>query len=295
MTPSRRISSGSGVSRFGFDQLDEAVVLHVPLAARREDDVSGAKTGGVGRLAGIHRSDLRIQDRSDPDVAHVVLALADGRHLLLQPGAVPVDVQRDLASGLGCDGHQEVFPIIDAFTVHGPDMVTELQPGLFGYRALDNETDHGRMLVVGRNRRALIQDHGHHGQRQHHVHHRSHDQHLEPLPLGLGQELVIGPGASIFGVLARHLDVAAKGDRADAILGVAAFELQDLGAESQGERQHAHADAAGHHEVPELVHEDEHAQHENEGQKCLQENFPVSEPCDRGFGTPGWRRGSELS
>ena len=42
--------------------------------------------------------------------------------------------------------------------------------------------------------------------------------------------------------------------------------LKQLGTEAEREREHAHADAPGHQEMAELVHENQHAEDENKGQ-----------------------------
>src|SRR5688572_30107824 len=115
--------------------------------------------------------------------------------------------------------------------------------------------------------RALRQHDGEHDDRQHDVHQRPHDQDLEPLPLRLRQELVRLAGARVVGVLAGHLHVAAEGNCADAVLGIAAGEFQDLGAETKRKGQHAHADAAGGEEVSQLVNEDKDTQDKEECEK----------------------------
>ena len=84
----------------------------------------------------------------------------------------------------------------------------------------------------------------------------------------LRQEFVRGAGARVFRVLAGHLDVAAERDGADAVLGVAARERQHLRPEAQREREHADADPPGHQEMAELVHENQHAEDENESQNA---------------------------
>ena len=47
--------------------------------------------------------------------------------------------------------------------------------------------------------------------------------------------------------------------------GVAALDVEQLRAEAEREREHAHADAPGHQEMAELVHENQHAEDEEEG------------------------------
>src|SRR5690349_2600373 len=73
-------------------------------------------------------------------------------------------------------------------------------------------------------------------------------------------------GAGIFGVLTRHLHVAAERHCADAVLGIAACELQNLGAEAERERQNPDAVPASRKKMSQLVDEDQHAEHEQERQ-----------------------------
>ena len=79
----------------------------------------------------------------------------------------------------------------------------------------------------------------------------------------------------LFRVLAGHLDVAAERDGADAVFGVAAPDDEQLGAEAERERQHADADPPRHQEMAELVHEDQHAENEQEGEMMVT-NSPES-------------------
>ena len=67
---------------------------------------------------------------------------------------------------------------------------------------------------------------------------------------------------------ARHLHVAAERNRADRVFRVAAARRDQLGTEPERKREHADADAAGREEVTELVHEHQHAEHEQKRQDC---------------------------
>ena len=115
--------------------------------------------------------------------------------------------------------------------------------------------DHHRLSSKAGSLRALQQDERHDDDGQGQVHHRPHHQHLEPLPFRLREELVRRPGPRVFRSLARHLDVAAERNRADAVLGVAALERQQLRTEAEREREDADADPPGHQEMAELVDE----------------------------------------
>ncbi len=124
------------------------------------------------------------------------------------------------------------------------------------------------VVVERRKLRALQQDEGHDDDRQGEVHHRAHHEHLEPLPLRLGQELVGGPRAGIFRGLAGHLDVAAERNRADAVFRVAAPEGQDLRPEAQREREDAHPNPPRHHEMAELVDENQYPEYKKESENA---------------------------
>ena len=137
-------------------------------------------------------------------------------------------------------------------------------PAFCAGESASHGADDDRLLRERGHVGALIEHDRHHDQRQRQVHDRAHDQDLEPLPLALRQELVRRAGARVFGVLAGHLDVAAERDRADAVLGVAAAELQQLRSEAEREGQHADADPPRRQEVPELVDEYQNAQNQDE-------------------------------
>jgi len=126
--------------------------------------------------------------------------------------------------------------------------------------------DDGRLILVDALLDTLIEHQGREQDREQDVHGRSHDQHLEPLPFALREEFVLPPddvavlvALDVVGILARHLDVAAERQRADAVLGVAAPEADHGGIEAELKLEHADADALGGEKVAELVHEHENA------------------------------------
>jgi hypothetical protein len=65
---------------------------------------------------------------------------------------------------------------------------------------------------------------------------------------------------------AGHLDVAAQRQGRDDVLGLAAAETDDAGAEADGEARHLDVGPLRRHEMTKLVDEDEHAQYNDEGQ-----------------------------
>ena len=107
-----------------------------------------------------------------------------------------------------------------------------------------------------------------HDKREQQIHDRSGQIDLEPHPLALRQELVGRAGALVLDGLAGELHVSAERHDADAVLGAAARELQDLRTEAEREREDPHAVRAGHQEMPELVDEHEHAEDEQKRENC---------------------------
>ena len=144
----------------------------------------------------------------------------------------------------------------------------------FRDRRILERADNDRLLLERGHLRALVQHERHHQEREPEIHDRAHHEHLEALPLRLGEELVGRAASRVFGILARHLDVTAKRDGADAVFRVAARERQQLRAEPERKRQHAHADPARREEMPKLVDENEHAKNEDKRKNAGQIEGP---------------------
>ena len=93
-------------------------------------------------------------------------------------------------------------------------------------------------------------------------------------------------------VLLEHLDEAAERQDADAVLRLAAAEADDLRAEADREGEDLDAEDLRPHEVPELVHEDEHRAEQGEveevhGGGVLADGTGGREPCSsRGLARP---------
>jgi hypothetical protein len=83
----------------------------------------------------------------------------------------------------------------------------------------------------------------------------------------------VAAGRAVFRTLAGHLDVTAERQRADPVLRLAATEAHDGRIETELELQHSDPDALCGEEMPEFVHEDQHAQHEQECEKCRHSGF----------------------
>ena len=83
----------------------------------------------------------------------------------------------------------------------------------------------------------------------------------------MGDDLAVLVALDVLRVLAGHLDVAAERQRADAVLGVAAAEADNGRIEAELELQDPDADAFRGQKMPQLVHEYEHAEHEDECQE----------------------------
>ena len=116
--------------------------------------------------------------------------------------------------------------------------VADLDAGFRRRGPFEHAADLDRVGLVGRLADAVEIDPDHDHERREDVHGRTGDVDLEPLPLRLGEELV-RLGRGVVRRLAGHLHVAAEGDDRDAVLGVPARELEQLGAEPEREDEDA--------------------------------------------------------
>jgi hypothetical protein len=239
------------------------------LAVDRDNRVAGLKTGFVGGLAGEHRLDGGVhvgQHANGADLEAGVVTSMERRQIRTQRqtffAAVAHHDDLDFALGPGGHRHVELFPIRHLGGSDLDDDIAWSDAALLCRRTGFDDADRCRAIEVRQHIGTLHQNDGkqHHGEEQ--VHHRTHDQNLEPLPFGLRQELVITARARVVRVFARHLHVATERHRAEAILGIAALELQQLWSKAEREGQHADAVPAGHDEVAQLV--EEHQNTENE-------------------------------
>ena len=247
-------------------------------AVDRHDHVSCLEPGAIAWFVRRDRPQPRVHVWQHPDVANLKPALArqqrrrDGP-ALLQPVAEQAD--RNLAVRFRPDRHQELIPVVDAAARDGHNPIARTDVGLRCHGAFRHDADDHRLVLVGLTLEPLMEHDGSQHDGEQEVHDRSHDQDLESLPLRLGQELV-GPddwaalfvALDVLGVLASHLDVAAEGKGADAVLGVPAPEARNRRIEAQLELQDPDAHTLRGEKMSQFVDENEHAKHENKCQKC---------------------------
>ena len=106
-------------------------------------------------------------------------------------------------------------------------------------------------------------------QRQQQVEHRPGDDDRVALPQRLrGQRARPIDGRDrLARILAQQAHVAAERDRRQPVLGLAPGEAEDARAEPEREAQHLDVEQLREHEVPELVHQDQHAQQHHDGRR----------------------------
>ena len=104
--------------------------------------------------------------------------------------------------------------------------------------------------------------------REHEVHPRARHRDEEAAPGSLLEEAAAAVGGRelLVRVVARHLHVPAQRQRRDPVLGLPPLEPEDPRAEPQREADDLHPHELGDEEVPQLVDEDEPAQHHEEGE-----------------------------
>jgi len=101
--------------------------------------------------------------------------------------------------------------------------------------------------------------------REKYVHRRSGNGNQTALPPRPRKELVSCSGALLDRVVARHADVTAERQPADAVIRVAALYSPEARAESDGKHVHAHAAPFRDDEVAPLVEQDEDAEYDAAG------------------------------
>src|SRR5262245_10093619 len=122
-------------------------------------------------------------------------------------------------------------------------------------------------MPVGGNIGSLVEDKGEQDDGEPDVHRRAHDEDLEPFPLRLREVLVRLAGPLVVHRLAGHLDEAAEGDGADAVIRAAAGKPEQSRSKPNRERQHADANASGGEVMAQLVNKNEHADHKSESKE----------------------------
>ena len=106
--------------------------------------------------------------------------------------------------------------------------------------------------------------------RQQDVHGGTGKRHDKALPARVRKKFARIARAIIHGIFARHFDVAAKRNRADAIIGLAFAEADQTLAKTDGEDLDPHAEIFGGRIVSEFMnqdHESEHNPHDKNGVK----------------------------
>ena len=210
----------------------------------------GLKLGHGDRLVG-HPADGAVLFR----------AIGLWLNLLLENLVAALD--GDVDRLLGADHHlqHDVFPGRVLLAIDAHDAVALLDTGLGRWRIVQYPSDHCRLVEK---HRMLVVHHEHAGEErdgQDDVHGRTGDGDHEALPARMRHEFVGRAAARFQRVLARHLDVTAQRQGADAVVGFAAAKAGQPLAEADGEDIDANAKPFGGGKVAELVHQDHDAEH----------------------------------
>ena len=274
----RRTVSSIVLPALRDDRLDELRrASTIALAVDGEDDVAGLEA----RLLGAVARDAPMDDRgwmsgSTPMSPISIAALGGGPHvhrLTFWPSRSTRHA--DVAVRPRADRDLEILPGVDLVAGDREDAVARAEAGLLAGEPGTHRADDGRLVEVGGDlaRPAPART---------------------PVTTTASTMFITGPMIRIWnrchlvfdrnssgwpdrgssGILAGHLHVAAERNRADAVLGVAARDLQDLRPEAERKREHPDAEPPRREEVPELVHEDQHAEDEEKGKKGRQNQDP---------------------
>ena len=236
-------------------------------AVDRGDEVEGLQPGLRRRRVGIEHADLgQVKARRHADPADGLLAPQRPRALdlhrrdvaLLGVGAAADPEAQRVPERIG-DHALQVLPVADLLAVDGLDAIAGHEAGL-GRRQVGQHRADDR-----RQQRALPGVvHEVDQQRQQQIERRPGDDDRVALPQWLvGQRalaLAIDGRDRVAGILAQQAHVAAERHQRQAVLGLAARDAKQARPEADREAHHAHVEQLGEHEVPELVHQDQHAE-----------------------------------
>ena len=157
-------------------------------------------------------------------------------------------------------------------TMRSPCSIPAFEAGEFS----DHPSNDRRLLEENR---VFVVHHEHDGKEsdsQENVHRRPGDGNHEALPARMRHEFVGRAAARFQRVLARHLDVAAERQGADAVVGVAAAKTSQTFTEADGENIDPNAKPFGGGKVAELVHQDHDAEHDGHRNHRNQKRFHIT-------------------
>ena len=183
-----------------------------------------------------------------------------GGHLDVEVRKVTEDLELHLATGRLCHCDRELRERADVFAVDGEHAIT-LEELALGRVPRDDHTDRWRDEEAVRGENGEIEQHG-----EDEVHHWAGDDDEDTFPdrLGFERSPAVLRQHRFAPRLFEHRDEPTERKYADAVLGFLAAEPDDLRAETDAEREHLDAEELGHGEMAELVHEDEHADEDDE-------------------------------
>ena len=176
-------------------------------------------------------------------------------------GGRPLEADAQLAPGRAQHALVELVPGAHRLAVDGNDAIAGAQIGLGRRLPGEDGADGGG----GRARLGARQLHEHE-RGEGDVRQRSGEDDAQALPRRAqreGERLLVGIDVGVV-ALAEQAHVAAERNDADGVLGAAARPAHQRAAEADLQLLHAHTEQPRHHEVPELMHGDEHADEQRE-------------------------------
>ena len=182
-----------GLSGFLEIDVDQLWTKRDRLAVDGEDDVAGLDAGAIARLAGVHDRRMWVHVREARRSRRSRTGCrrrAVGVTWRVDLDAVAHERDRNLAIRTRADRDAEISPRVDAGAGDRRDAIAGRDVGSLGRRPGRHDADDDRLILVHRDLGAVVENDRQDDDRQQQVHHRPGDEHLEPLPLRLRQELV---------------------------------------------------------------------------------------------------------
>ncbi len=227
-----------------------------------------------------------------PTYAEVVLRARPGRHPEGDGLAAAIDFDVQGLAGVHPEDEEHVAPPRRRSAVDRDDPVAGPEAGLGPGRIRLDDADDRRLELVGRHARADGEDHGVQKESEDEVHQRAREQHERALPAladrgrlprcPLRDRGLVRPEAD-------DADVAAERYGRNAVVRSAPLASEQALAEPDREDLDGEPEELGHGEVPELVNDHEHREHDDQGEDVGQNVQGGSFESDSNLSCRGFR------
>jgi hypothetical protein len=251
--------------------LNNQWVVIIGLAIHPDNHVAGFQTRLTRRLALFRLVNHQRNIWIPPGHTRSLLAFGMRSQAHVEGLATAVNRERD---GVFCarkDLKPDVLPLGVPDAIELNDPVARLEPCLRCCRIRFNGANYNGLVLVSRLLEVEHVKPGEHRHRQDKIHHWAHQDNHKSLPAWTAEKLARIASQDRSGIVARHLDISAKGQNAHPVIGPTSLKSENAFAETQRKGQDAHAKAFCSQEVASLVDEDHDSQDDDDDNRVSEE------------------------